>query len=154
MTPYEVVIDKFMKKILQDKEYFCIDGATEEQLIGILNEKGKMLLEDAIYELQPMINQTQNVNFIDVDDIMEQFNIELTRTDIDIISDMMVVKYFDEGLIKVKALQKYLGDDIKIFSPNAERKTYMEMVSYKRALFLKKLANYNTVDRLTGKFLL
>ena len=31
MTPYENVTDRFIRKIKQDKEYFCINGVTEEE---------------------------------------------------------------------------------------------------------------------------
>ena len=51
-------------------------------------------------------------------------------------------------------MQKYLGDDIKVFSPANERNSFINMVTYKRNLFFNKLQNYNTKNRLTGKFLL
>ncbi|MGL5328837.1 MAG: hypothetical protein ACRDD7_06185, partial [Peptostreptococcaceae bacterium] len=70
-----------------------------------------------------------------------------------IVSDKMVVKYWEEEMSKLKSLQKYLGDDIKVFSPAQERRSFVEMLKFKMGLFATKLANYNTSDRLTGKFL-
>lgn len=154
MTPYENVTDKFIRKIKQDKEYFCVNGVTEEQLLGIINRRSVELLDDSVNELQPMISIAQDVDFLDKDDDMEEFNFNLTRIEEDLISDMMVVKYFDEALVKLKAMQKYLGDDIKVFSPANERKTFKEMVEFKRQLFNNKLGNYNTRNRETGEFLL
>lgn len=154
MTPYENVIDRFIRKIKQDKEYFCVNGVTEEQLVQIINKRSIDLLDDAVSEVQPMISVAQKVDFLNKDDDMEEFNFELTKLEEDLISDMMVVKYFDEALVKLKAMQKYLGDDIKVFSPANERKTFKEMVEFKRQLFEVKLANYNTRNRLTGSYLL
>ncbi|WP_195966743.1 hypothetical protein [Clostridium sp. 1001283B150210_160208_E6] len=154
MTPYENVTDKFIRKIKQDKEYFCVNGVTEEQLLEIINRRSVELLDDSVNELQPMISIAQDVDFLDKDDDMEEFNFNLTRIEEDLISDMMVVKYFDEALVKLKAMQKYLGDDIKVFSPANERKTFKEMVEFKRQLFNNKLGNYNTRNRETGEFLL
>lgn len=154
MTPYENVTDKFIRKIKQDKEYFCVNGVTEEQLLEIINRRSVELLDDSVNELQPMISIAQDVDFLDKDDDMEEFNFNLTRIEEDLISDMMVIKYFDEALVKLKAMQKYLGDDIKVFSPANERKTFKEMVEFKRQLFNNKLGNYNTRNRETGEFLL
>lgn len=154
MTSYDVVIERFMRKIKQDKDYFCINGVSEEEFVELLNRRSVELLDDAANEMQPLISLRQNVNFLDKDDLLERFNFELTSIEIDILSDMMVCKYFDEELIKLKTMQKYLGDDIKVFSPANERKTYLEMIDYKRDIFLSKIANYNTVNRLSGNFLL
>lgn len=154
MTPYENVTDRFIRKIKQDKEYFCINGVTEEEFEELLNRRTLDLLEDSLNEMQPLIAVQQNVNFLDKNDLMEQFNFDLTTIEEDLISDMMVVKYYDEELVKLKTIQKYLGDDIKVFSPANERNSFINMVTYKRNLFFNKLQNYNTKNRLTGKFLL
>lgn len=154
MTPYENVTDRFIRKIKQDKEYFCISGVTEEEFEEILSQRTLELLEDSLNEIQPLIAVQQNINFLDKNDFMEQFNFDLTAIEEDLISDMMVVKYFDEELVKLKTMQKYLGDDIQVFSPAAERTSFINMITYKRNLFSTKLANYNTKHRLTGKFLL
>lgn len=154
MTPYENVTDRFIRKIKQDKEYFCIGAVTEEEFEEILSQRTLELLEDSLNEIQPLIAVQQNINFLDKNDFMEQFNFDLTAIEEDLISDMMVVKYFDEELVKLKTMQKYLGDDIKVFSPAAERTSFINMITYKRNLFSTKLANYNTKHRLTGRFLL
>jgi len=154
MTPYGNVIDRFIRKIKQDKEYFCINNVTEEEFEEIISLRTLELLDDSLNEIQPLIAVQQNVNFLDKSDFTAQFNFNLTVIEEDLISDMMVVKYFDEELVKLKTMQKYLGDDIKVFSPAAERTSFINMISYKRNLFLNKLANYNTKHRLTGRFLL
>ena len=82
------------------------------------------------------------------------FNFDLTDVEVDLISDLMEIKLYDKQMLKVKALQKYLGDDIKIFSPNEERKTILELIQYKHELFNQKLSDYNSINRENGEFLL
>lgn len=154
MTPYGNVIKRFERKIQKDISYFCYDGVTEIEKVAIINKRSNNLLDDAVAELQPIISLQQNVNFLDKDDTLEKFNFDLIISEEDIISDMMIVKLFEEESIKLKKLQEYLGNDIKVFSPAEERKTFMAMVEQKQNKLNNKIANYNTINRETGKHLL
>ena len=86
MTPYENVTDRFIRKIKQDKEYFCINDVTEKEFEELLNRRTLDLLEDSLNEMQPLIAVQQNVNFLDKNDLMEQFNFDLTTIEEDLIS--------------------------------------------------------------------
>lgn len=154
MTPYSNLRNRFIRKIKGDKEFFCYGNVTEEQLEEIINLRANELLDDSVNDIQLKISFSQDVNFLDKDDTLEQFNFKLTSIEEDLLSDLMVCKYFDEETVKLKAMQKYLGSDIKVFSPARERKTFLEMVNYKHRKFLSKLDDYNSRDRLTGKVLL
>ena len=154
MTPYSNITERFQRKIKKDREFFDINNVSVEELIEIVNQYSNELLDDAVNEIQPLISINQKVNFLNKDDIIEQFNFELTTLEEDFISDMMYVKLLDEEMVKLKTMQKYLGDDIKVFSPAQERDSFIKMIDYKRKLTLNKIANYNTRDRLTGEFLL
>lgn len=154
MTPYNNVIKRFTRKIKKDKEFFCYRNLTEEQLLEVIQKRSIELLDDAVNEIQLQISIMQDVDFLNKDDDLQHFNFNLTTVEEDLISDLMVVKYFDEELVKLKATQKYLGDDIKIFSPNAERKTFLEMVEFKHNKFEIKLGDYNSKHRITGEHLL
>lgn len=154
MTPYENITDRFIRKIKQDKDYFCINGITESEFDEIINQRTLELMDDAINEIQPLISVQQGVDFLDRNEFLEQFNFELTKVEEDLISDLMVVKYYDEEMVKLKTMQFYLGEDIKVFSPANERRSFIEMLKFKRGQFNSKLCAYNTKNRLTGKFLL
>ena len=154
MTPFLNVTERFQRKIKKDREFFDINNVSVEDLIEIVSQYSNELLEDAVNELQPLVSIKQTVNFLDKNDMMEQFNFDLTSLEEDIISDLMYVKLLDEEMVKLKTMQKYLGDDIKVFSPAEERNSFIKMIDYKRKLTLNKIANYNTRNRLTGEFLL
>lgn len=154
MTPYSKIIKRFERKIKKDISYFTYGNLTEEQQLEIINRRSIDLLDDSIVEIQPQISIRQDVDFLDKDDDLEQFNFNLIPSEEDIISDLMIIKLFEEESIKLKELQKYLGNDIKAFSPNEERKTFMDMLNQKQDKFDIKLGNYNSIDRGTGKYLL
>ena len=154
MTPYENVIDRFERKIKEDKSYFTYEGLTLDEVLEIVNKRSIELLDDAIVEFQPMVAIQQNVDFFNKDDIMEQFKFNLTKVEEDLLSDLMVIKLYEEQSVRLKELQKYLGKDIKVFSPNEERQTFMSMLKDKYDRFEAKVSKYNTIDRNTGKFLL
>ncbi|WP_346938176.1 hypothetical protein [uncultured Clostridium sp.] len=154
MTPYTNIFKRFSRKIKQDKSFFFYESITEEETLQIINQRSLDLLNDSIVEFQPQIAINQNVNMLDKDDDLQVFNFNLIPTEEDLISDLMVIKLFEEQSIRLKELQKYLGNDIKPFSPNEERKTFMDMLDEKQNKFEIKVALYNSIDRNTGKFLL
>jgi len=154
LTPYSKVIDRFERKIKEYKEFFCYENVTDEQFIEITNRREMGLLEDAISELQLVVSISQNVNFLDKDDNLEAFNFDLVPIEEDLISDYMVVKMFDEGIVRLKQYQKYFGDDIKMPNSNTERTTYLKVAEYRQAQIDKKVASYNSKDRKTGSHLM
>lgn len=154
MTPFSNVTERFQRKIKKDREFFDINNVDMDELMEIVNQYSNDLLEDAVNELQPLVSIKQMVNFLDKDNMMESFRFDLTSLEEDMISDLMYVKLLDEEMVKLKTMQKYLGDDIKVFSPAEERNSFIKMIDYKRKLALNKIANYNTRNRLTGEFLL
>lgn len=154
-TQYEVVINRFLIKIEEDKDYFSYGGKlTDDEVIEVIKKRSKNILIDSISEIQRKKARNQAVNFLNKDDDLECFNFDLIDSEIDLLSDLMVVKYFERGLIELKEKQKYLGKDIVVFSSNVERKTYLEMTEYKHSLFESSLSDYNSIDRNTGDYLL
>ncbi|MGL4450753.1 MAG: hypothetical protein ACRCX8_18960 [Sarcina sp.] len=154
MTPYSNVTNRFIRKIKKDKEFFCYKNVTEEEIVEVITQRGNELLDDSVNDIQLKIAFEQEVDFLDKDDTLEQFNFKLTTIEEDLLSDLMVCKYLDEELVQFKAMQKYLGSDIKLFSPANERKTFIQMIDHRHRKFEAKLDSYNSRNRLTGKVLL
>ena len=151
MTSYDVVIDRFITKIKKDKKYFKFKDTDETTALDMIKRRSLELLINASDEITPLISFTQNVDFSNRDDDIEIFNFDLTSIEIDLLTDLMVVKLYDEETITLKNMQKYLGKDIEVFSPAKERDSFLALVKYKHSEFEKKLGNYNIRDRKTGK---
>jgi uncharacterized protein YerC len=148
LTPYQIVIQRFIKKIKQDVKFFMYNGLTEQQVENIVIERSLEFLDSACDELDSQLDQLILSNR---NDSLECFDDELTRIEIDTISDMMKIIYMREPLVKLKEFQKYLGNDIKAWSPNEERKTYLELLHEIEKKMEIKIDKCNSIDRISGK---
>jgi uncharacterized protein YerC len=148
LTPYQIVIQRFIKKIKQDVKFFMYNGLTEQQVENIVIERSLEFLDSACDELDSQLDQLILSNR---NDSLECFDDELTRIEIDTISDMMKVIYMREPLVKLKEFQKYLGNDIRAWSPNEERKTYLELLHEIEKKMEIKIDKCNSIDRISGK---
>ena len=148
MTSYEIVINKFVKKIKQDIKFFMYNNLTKEEILQTIRESSLDLLESACDELEPQLDQ---ISLSNRDDDIESFDDDLTRIEIDTISDMMKVIYMREPLVKLKEFQKYLGTDINAWSPANERKTYLQLLNDIEKKMEEKIDKCNYIDRNTGK---
>lgn len=147
-TPYQDILTRFIKKIKQDVKFFMYNGLSEQEVENIVIERSLEFLDSACDELEPQLDQLILSNR---NDSLECFDDELTRIEIDTISDMMKVIYMREPLIKLKEFQKHLGNDIKAWSPSNERKTYLELLTEIENKIQIKIDKCNSIDRTTGK---
>ena len=147
-TPYQDIIIRFIKKIKQDVKFFMYNGLSQQEIESIVMERSLEFLDSACDEIEPQLDQLVLSNR---NDSLECFDEQLTRIEIDTISDMMKVLYMREPLLKLKEFQKYLGKDIQAWSPNNERKTYLELLTEIENKMQIKIDKCNSIDRTTGK---
>ena len=146
MTPYQKIIEEFLIKISQDKEYFVYGNRTEQEVNDIIEKRSIALLKQACNELNNGILEQVELS---LDDTTQSITVELTDKEIDIISDEMKIIYMNEPLLKLKQFNVYLGTDIQNWSPANERKTYLEQLEYLQEKMNIKIDNYNSIDRET-----
>lgn len=149
-TPYSDVIELFLDKIEQDTDFFRYDGLSEYETMDIINTRCKNILNLAIRSLQPMLDETHNINLLNRDEDLEEFGNDLNDLEIDLISEAMVLEHYNIKKAKLGKINTYLGSSsMKVFSPAEERKSYLQFISQIRADFYEKLDNYNL--RIRGK---
>ena len=149
-TPYSEIINLFLDKIEQDTDFFKYDALSEYETMEIINTRCKNILNLAIRSLQPMLDETHNINLLNRDEDMEEFKDELNDLEIDLISEAMVLEHYNIKRAKLGKINTYLGSSsMKVFSPAEERKSYLQFMSQIRAEFYEKLDNYNL--RIRGK---
>lgn len=154
-TAYQNVVDRFLNKIKKDRCFFTYKNITNEaQLEAIINDRAITLMDDAIMYFVPRVMFYQDIDFYDKDDFSEMFNIDLTPLEEDIISEIMILKLYEEEMQVFKKKQEYLGKDINVFSPSAERNSFMNMLEFVKKNVDDLIEIYNTRDRKTGKILL
>lgn len=149
-TPYSDVIDLFLDKIEQDTDFFKYDNLSEIETMDIINTRCKNILNLAIRTLQPMLEEVHNINLLNRDEDMEEFEDDLNDLEIDLVSEAMVLEHYNIKKAKLGKINSYLGSGtMKVFSPAEERKSYLQFISQIRADFYEKLDNYNL--RIRGK---
>jgi uncharacterized protein YerC len=148
LTPYQNVMEKFIKKIKQDVKFFMYNGLSESEVEQIVTERSLEFLDSACDELEPQLDQ---ITLSNRDDSLECFDDEYTRIEIDTISDMMKIIYMREPILKLNKLQTYIGTDIKTWSPPDERRTYLGLLNDIENKMQVKVDRCNSIDRTTGK---
>lgn len=150
-TPYEKIRGRFLDKIKSDKKFFTYKGLTEEEINELVIKRTNFLLDNSVLELEFKRNPIHIISFIDKNDELQEFNFNLTLLEEDLISDLMVVKYYEEQLGGVNKRLEYVGEQGKpLFSLSTERSSLMNLVAFKYNAFNIKLDEYNGRDRLTN----
>ncbi|MED3562253.1 hypothetical protein [Bacillus xiapuensis] len=151
-TEYDVIFDKFIKKLKGDKQFFNygndlldtdIDELVDQHLVSLLNRAIDKLYEQGL----------PDIDFYDKDDLLQSFNEDLTPQEIALLTDLMYLSYFEEDRNKLKAMGLFFRtSEINLFSPANERKSYMDMLSEIESSVLNSVTNYLSRDRKTWQY--
>lgn len=150
VTPFEVITDRLLRKIEKDKDFFSYYNVPVSDIQDLVEEQAIGYLYDAI---DLLVSQCEpEVNFYDYDEENDWFNFELTQREIGLLASLMYQVYFerDEAMLKAFKLQM-TPNDLRVFSPANERKTFMDMLAHIKEKNTNDIARYIGTDRLTGQ---
>ena len=150
MTNYQVVYDKFLDKIIKDSDFFMFGNLSKEEIKDIVQTRLSRLLSTSINYLY--LKCTPDIDFYKKDDKKECFNVDLTPIETDLLADIMKYKYAEEDQMKLKVMENYVGDDLKVFSPANERKTFNYMLTNIKNNVDISINEYISKDRKTNKY--
>lgn len=107
-TPYSVLYDSVLSKV-KDYDFLSL---SQSDVYSIMFD----YIRPAIVKFKSCKQDLKNR-----DDLIGQFNIELSDSEIEILSDYMVVVYIDANYIRVPAAmkQQLSSKDFNTFSPSA-----------------------------------
>ena len=149
-TLYSDFYDRFFKKIEEDKEFFDYYNLTPEESMILAKERAKTYLQESLAKLT--LDSTNDVDFNDYDDTLEIVNLDCTKTEIDIIANLMFEAYLEKSIAKLNSLSvSFTPTDLRVFSPAEDRKSFMTMYNDIVSKNLNMIDAYNSKDRLTGK---
>lgn len=151
-TPYSDVFDVFIRKLKNDTTFFQYRGLDEAEINEIVGEHLLSLLGRAIDKLYSY--GLPDVDFYDRDDDFQTFNIELTKREIGLISDLMYLCYLEEDRNKLKAVgMRFRTSELNmLFSPANDRRTFMQLLESIELNLENSISNYFSRDRLTWEF--
>lgn len=147
MTEASGVLTLFFDKLEADDEFFAYYGVDEDKAMELAKERAKSYLHDAVIFLRR--RATGEVVFGLSGD---SFTVEITEDEAELLSDIMMLKYYERGLAKLlPKLNVFSASELKMLhSPANERTSYNEMLKDFREHIREEISWYCSHDRLTG----
>lgn len=149
-TPFSSLIQKFFHKIEKDRDFFSYYNVSLDEAMDLAKSQAINYLYEAIERL--VDECTPEMDFFDYNEDLAEFNFDLTRKEIGLLSDLMREVYFDRDLSLLKAFKiSMTPSDLNQFSPASERRTFTDMLKDIKNENIAKISQYASVNRLTGK---
>lgn len=149
-TPFSSLIQKFFHKIEKDRDFFSYYNVSLDEAMDLAKSQAINYLYEAIERL--VDECTPEMDFFDYNEDSAEFNFDLTRKEIGLLSDLMREVYFDRDLSLLKAFKiSMTPSDLNQFSPASERRTFTDMLKDIKNENIAKISQYASVNRLTGK---
>jgi hypothetical protein len=113
-TPYETLFDSFLSKI-EDDLYTNIQFDIESDMIKLLNS--------AIVQFQ-----FPKVNILDKDDDLQQFNVDLSIYEIEILANLMKLEWTKRQINSTNLMKQMIGDkDFRLTSQANHLKVLLDL---------------------------
>ncbi len=149
-TSFDTIFTTFFDKIEKDSEFFNYYNLTNQQALDLATERAESYLKESIVKL--ILKCTPDIDFKDYNTETKVINADLTTTEIDLLANLMFEMYLHKDIAKLKGLElNFTPKDLQVFSPSNSRKTFMDMYKDIKKDNLVLIADYASVDRLTGK---
>lgn len=147
-TSYELIFDKFIKKLKNDKEFLNYTGLTDTDITTLVKDHCIDLLNQAIDKIYEFGNP--DINFYDKDDTTEIFNIDLISQEISLLVNLMYQCYLEEDKNKMHFYElEFTSSELNLFSPASNRTSYLKMIENIEINNSESINNYLGRDRKT-----
>lgn len=150
MTSFDILIERCARKLEKDSDLFSYYNVSASEAESLLREQITGYLYDAIDILTSKCEPT--VDMYDYDEKMMQFNFDLTKKEIGLITDLMRQVYYERQESLLGAFKIRLSpSDVKMITPSTERSTFLALVKDIRHENDIAISHYASTDRITGK---
>ncbi|GFN32596.1 hypothetical protein [Paenibacillus xylaniclasticus] len=147
-TPFQIIYDRFIKRLKNDEQFLNYKGLNDQEIEQVVNDHLDSLLERSIEEIYKF--GLPDANLYDRDDVNKLFNFDLIPQEISLLSELMYLCYFQEERNKLKVFSlTFRGSELDVFSPANDRKTFLEMLNKLESDAFNSISNYLSRDRLT-----
>jgi hypothetical protein len=150
LVKFQDLYTLFFDRIERDREFFMYNDIPYDKADEITKERAKSYLMSALAYL--FLKCSSDIDFMNYDAKREVHNEDLTKSEMDLIVSIMVEKYLERDISILKAQSnRFTTKDLNVFSPANERKTFMDMFKQIQDDNIKKIKDYEAIDRITGK---
>lgn len=149
-TSFDTIFTAFFDKIEKDSEFFNYYNLTNSEALALAIERAESYLKESIVKLT--LKCTPDIDFTNYDLDAKVINEDLTIVEIDLLANLMFEMYLAKDIAKLKSFVFQLSPkDLNVFSPADERRSFVKMFNEVEDTNLKLIADYASIDRLTGK---
>lgn len=150
-TPFSIPIERFFHRIEEDREFFSYYQLPDDEAMQLAGMRARAYLQNAADKI--MMGGVSDVDFSDVDDVLGQFNADLTSREIYLLSSLMYEFYLEKDISKLKTISvNYTSPNLKVFDPSNARTSFHTLykdVCEQNAILMD---DYRNIDRVTGAF--
>jgi hypothetical protein len=157
-TEFSEIYELFEALMQDHPDYFDLGVAmldlTDKEIIKVINKKNLMTIKSTLPILQAQIVPQHDISFTNVDYDAEEFLFELNSLEKNLVAEAMRITVLKDGAMQLAETKLYVKGDIKTYSPNEGRKTYMNdfLQGYKRD-FKGLITAYNLRIRGEGAYI-
>lgn len=148
-TDFNIILNKFYDRIEKDEDFFNYYNVKVSEAISIATRRSMNYLIESLDDLSSVGNL--QVDFSDYDSEIMEINFKLLPKEINIIVDMMFLKYMrrDEALLHAMEIN-FTPSDLTVFSPANERTSYRNFIKQLSDDLDIRIDDYKNRERLTG----
>lgn len=149
-TSFEKIRNRFFDRIEKDDTFFNYLNLTDREAMELAIKRANLLLESAAIELTATCNS--DVDFLDLDTDLEEYNFELTAMEVRLIVEIMFKQFMERDVptLHVFALN-FIPSEFNSFSPANERTSYLNLVKKLQEDVREMIDDYESQDRRTNK---
>ena len=148
-TDFNIILDRFYNRIEKDEDFFNYYNVGVKEAVAIAEKRAINYLTESLDDLSCIGNL--QVDFSDYDTDTLEINFKLLPKEINILVDMMFLKYMrrDEALLHAMEIN-FTPSDLTVFSPANERTSYRNFIKQLSDDLEIRIDDYKSRERLTG----
>jgi len=151
LTTFDTVNDIFFKRVQKDSDFFEYTNVTEAEALELAKINAFDYMIDGVATI--LEHSAPDVDFNDYDEVLSRFNFDMTNSEIQMLVGLMFEKFLMRDIAQLKIYSKHFTtNEIKLFSPAEERKTFISMVNGVIAKNVRTIKSHDSRDRLTNQW--
>lgn len=148
-TDFNIILDKFYNRIEKDEDFFNYYNVGVKEAVAIAEKRSTNYLTESLDDLSCIGNL--QVDFSDYDTDILEINFKLLPKEINILVDMMFLKYMRRDEVLLHAMEiNFTPSDLTVFSPANERTSYRNFIKQLSDDLEIRIDDYKSRERLTG----
>lgn len=150
-TTKQAIKDVFYIKVENDEAFFDYFNLPEQEAVELVEKRADNLLTEAIAYFK-LKSKNSDLDFsLDEDG---NFKLDFTDTEIDLLASIMNFLLFKKDFNRLKNLDmNFTPKDLQVFSPSANRKTFIEMYTNLKHEISTAIKDYCDRTRDTNKLI-